>query len=76
MKLMMIKKMNIIVSLWLIVIIGVLVVFGYELDMTEFYIAGGVIAAVLLLSNVFTLTTSIIVDSKKSIKTQREYTKY
>ena len=76
MKVSMIKKLNTIISLWLIAIIVALGIFGYELDMFGFYIAGFVFMAILFASNAFTLTNGIIHAVRKVPEAEPEYTKY
>ena len=71
-----IKKINTIISLWLIVIVGTLAILGYELDMFGFYIAGTVFLSMLLVSNVVTLINGMINDTQKVEERKTEYTKY
>lgn len=75
MKVTMIRKLNTIISLWLLAIIIALGFMGYKLDIFGFYIACAVIATVLLASNVFSLTVGILSTSKKALGTEPEYNK-
>lgn len=74
MRITMIKKFNIIVSLWLVAVIGVLCVFGFQLNSSGCYIAALVFAGMLLISNVINLISGImnsrirIQESKKQIQ--------
>ena len=71
MKVIMIKKFNIIISLWLIAVIAVLCVFGIQLNNSGCYIAALVFAGFLVISNVINLISGItnsrikIQESKK-----------
>ena len=76
MKATMVRKLNTIVSLWLIAVIAALVVFGYELDMFGFYIAGIVVAAILVISNIVSITTGVLSVTKLSKEQETEYRKY
>ncbi len=76
MKATMVKKLNTIVSLWLIAIIGALIVFGYQLNMFGFYIAAIVVAAILLVSNIVSITAGILSIAKLSKEQETEYRKY
>ena len=71
-----IKKTNVIISLWLIVIVAVLVVFGYELDNFGFYIAGAVMLALLLGSNLFTIVYGIVYQQRYATRRETEYNNY
>ena len=71
-----IKKTNVIISLWLIVIVAVLVVFGYELDNFGFYIASAVMLALLLGSNLFTIVYGIVYQQRYATRRETEYNNY
>ena len=73
MKATMIKKLNTILSLWLLAILTTLIIFGYELSLFGFYIAAVVVMGVLLTLNVFTLITGFIYSNKKSLERETEY---
>ena len=53
------NKLNIIISLWLTVIIGVTVVLGYKTEISEFYIASLVLASILFVFNALFLSLHI-----------------
>ena len=72
----MIKKINIIISLWFIAIMVVLFIFGKELSLVEFYYACGVVAALLLGTNVFTITSGLTEFKKTAVQTEKEYNKF
>ena len=76
MKATMIKKLNIVLSLWLSTIIAVLIVFGYRLNTYGFYIAGGIFAIVLLSINVFTMIYWLVSSENKVKERETEYRKY
>ena len=71
MKVTMIKKFNIIISLWLIAIIALLVVLGLQLSNSGFFIGALVFAGLLAASNTINLVSGIknyrirIAESKK-----------
>ena len=71
-----IKKINVIVSLWLIAIIATLPTFGYQLDNFGFYIAAAVFGALLLLTNSFTVIHGIMYHTRYVSKRETEYNKY
>ena len=73
MKATMIKKFNIIISLWFIAIIATLCVFGYELSMNGFFVAALVVGALLLASNFINLVSGIIFSRPKRVETKKEY---
>ena len=70
-----IKKINIIISLWFIAIMVVLFIFGKELALTGFYYACGAVAALLLGTNVFTITSGLTELRKNAVQTEKEYNK-
>ena len=72
----MIKKINIVISLWLIALMIVLFIFGKELAMTGFYYACGVVAALLLATNLFTIASGLKNARKTSIQVEKGYRKY
>ena len=72
----MIRKFNVVISLWLIAIMATLIVFGTQLANYGFYIAATVVGAFLLAINVFTIVSGITSASKKAASQQRSYRKY
>ena len=72
----MIKKINVVVSLWLIAVMVVLFIFGKELALNGFYYACAIMAAVLLASNVFTIASGLSVLRKTAVQTKKEYNNY
>ncbi len=76
MKNIMIKKINIVISLWLIALMIVLFIFGKELAMTGFYYACGGLAALLLATNLFTIASGLKNARKTSIQVEKGYRKY
>ncbi len=72
----MIKKFNVVISLWLIAIMATLIIFGYQLAINAFYIAAMSVGAVLLSINVFTVVSGITSASKKAAAQQEKYGKY
>ncbi len=73
MKATMIKKFNIIVSLWLIAIIAVLVVLGFKLNVFGFYIAAMVVGSFLLASNTFNIVSGLVSSRPRAVETERKY---
>ena len=53
------NKINLIISLWLAVIIGVTTIIGYQTEIREFYIASLVLAIILLALNALFLSLYI-----------------
>ena len=76
MKNIMIKKINIVISLWLIALMIVLFIFGKELAMIGFYYACGGLAALLLVTNLFTIVSGLKNARKTSIQVEKGYRKY
>ena len=76
MKVTMINKLNVIVSLWILAIMGTLMIFGYQLNMNGFYYAGLVMAAVLFIINTCHLVFGICVHNRSLAKAKAEYKKY
>ena len=76
MKITMIKKFSVVISLWLIAIIATLIVFGYQLAHNGFYIAAMSVGTVLLAINVFTIVSGITSANKKAVVQEREYRKF
>ena len=72
----MIKKFNVVISLWLIAVMATLIVFGTQLANNGFYIAAMVVGVILLAINVFTIVSGITSASKKAASQQRSYRKY
>ena len=75
MKHIMVRKLNTIISLWLLAIIIALVIFGYELGMIAFYIVAGVLTSMLLGTNAYTLVTGVIISDRKALERQARYKK-
>ena len=76
MKNMMIKRFNVVISLWLIVIIATLVIFGYYLNAYGFYIAAMVFGTVLASINVLTIISGVTSANKNLVKTEEKYSNY
>ena len=72
----MIRKFNVVISLWLIAIIATLIVFGTQLANNGFYIAAAVVGAVLLAINVFTIVSGITSAKEKATSQERSYKKF
>ena len=72
----MIKKINIVISLWLIALMIVLFIFGKELAMIGFYYACGGLATLLLVTNLFTIVSGLKNARKTSIQVEKGYRKY
>lgn len=68
-----IKKFNLIVSLWLIAIIAILVILGLQLNMFGFYIGAMVVGALLLASNVINITSGLLSSRPRAVETERKY---
>lgn len=73
MRVTMIKRLNTIISLWLLAVIAALVVIGLELEMNGFFVACGVVGVILLISNVITVTTGVRASYQRSLQRQKEF---
>ena len=73
MKLSMVKKFNLVISLWLVVIMLVLAIFGHELDMYGFYIASAVTGGLAIVSNVGVIISGLILPSMHEKRVSKEY---
>ncbi len=69
----MIKKFNLIISLWLIAIIGILCIFGYKLNVVGCYVAALVFAGLLVLVNSINLVSGIISARITVTKAESKY---
>lgn len=73
MKLSIIKKFNIVVSLWLLVVLVALMVFGYELANYGCYIAAAVIGAIIVINNLIVLISGLIIPVVQEKMVSRQY---
>jgi len=73
MKATMIKKINLVVSLWLIAIIVCLCIFAYELDVFGCYIAAIAVGGLLLVSNLITIISGITTIHQTDVQSKRQY---
>ena len=73
---MMIKRFNLIISIWLIVIGITLCVFAHELDIFGLYIVALVIASLLVVTNIFTIVSGIIINSRTVMRKQEKLSNY
>lgn len=76
MKVTMINKLNVIISLWILAIIGTLMIFGYELGLNGFYVASLVMSGILLILNTCHLFIGIKYRSRNAAEAKAEYKKY
>ena len=73
MKATMIKKYNLIISLWLIAIVALLCIFGYQLGANGCYVAAAVFGGLLLISNSINLVSGVITNRVSLTKTENKY---
>ena len=73
MKLSIIKKFNIVVSLWLLVVLVTLTIFGYELANYGCYIAAAVVGAIIVTNNLIVLISGLIVPAVHEKRVSRQY---
>lgn len=73
MKLSIIKKFNIVVSLWLLVVLVTLAIFGYELANYGCYIAAAVVGAIIVANNLIVLISGLIIPVVHEKKISRQY---
>ncbi len=73
MKLSIIKKFNIVISLWLIVVLVTLAIFGYELANYGCYIAAAVVGALIVTNNLVVLISGIIAPVVHEKRVSRQY---
>lgn len=68
-----IKKINLVVSLWLIAITVCLCIFAYELDVFGCYIAAIAVGGLLLTSNLISIISGLTSLRQTSIQSKRQY---
>lgn len=73
MKATMIKRFNIVISLWCIAIIALLCVFGFQLNNSGCYVAALVFAGLLMASNVINLISGLSNSRIKLHKSEEQY---
>ena len=73
MKATMIKRFNIVISLWFIAIIAVLCVFGFQLDNSGCFVAALVFGTLLLASNTINLVSGIMNSRIKLQESKKQY---
>ena len=73
MKLTTIKKFNLVISLWLVVILATLAIFGYELNSYACYIAAAVIGAIVVLMNLGVLISGLIAPTVHEKRVSKQY---
>lgn len=73
MKLSIIKKFNIVVSLWLLVVLVTLAIFGYELTNYGCYIAAAVVGAIIVINNLIVLISGLIIPVVHEKRVSRQY---
>ena len=73
MKLSIIKKLNIVVSLWLVVVLVTLAIFGHELANYGCYIAAAVVGAVIITNNLIVLISGLIAPVVREKRVSRQY---
>ena len=73
MKATMIKRFNIVISLWCIAIIALLCVFGFQLNNSRCYAAALVFAGLLMASNVINLISGLSNSRIKLHKSEEQY---
>ena len=71
-----IKKINVIVSLWLIAIIAVLIIFGKQLSISGFYYASIFFGSMLAASNIFTISSGIRSATRRGAEAEKGYNNY
>ena len=73
MKLSIIKKFNIVISLWLVVVLTTLAIFGYELANYGCYIAAAVVGAIIITNNLIVLISGLIAPVVREKRVSRQY---
>ncbi len=69
----MIKRFNIVLSFWLIAIIGMLLIYGFQESNIGFLVVSVVLGILLVIMNVFTIISSIL---NKKPSTNKQKSKY
>ena len=69
----MVKKFNIVISLWLVVILATLAIFGYELSNYRCYVAAAVIGAIVVFMNVGVLISGLIAPAVHEKRVSKQY---
>ena len=73
MKLSIIKKFNVVVSLWLVVIMVALAIFGRALNVYGLYIAAAVVGGFAIVSNIGLVISGLILPSIYEKRVSKEY---
>ena len=68
-----IKKFNLVISLWLVVVLATLAIFGYELSNYGCYIAAAVVGAVIVLMNLGVLISGLIAPVVHEKRVSKQY---
>ena len=68
-----IKKFNIVISLWLLVVFVTLAIFGHELNIYGCYIAAAVVGAIIVINNLAVLISGIIIPIRHEKRVSKEY---
>ena len=69
----MVKKFNIVISLWLVVILATLAIFGYELSNYGCYVAAAVVGAIVVLMNLGVLISGLIAPAVHEKRVSKQY---
>lgn len=73
MKFSIIRKFNIIVSLWLVVVLALLAIFGYELGNYGCYIAAAVVGAIIVVMNLAVMISGLIAPAVQEKRVSKQY---
>lgn len=73
MKFSIIRKFNIVVSLWLVVVLALLAIFGYELGNYVCYIAAAVVGAVIVVMNLAVMISGLIAPAVQEKRVSKQY---
>ena len=68
-----IKKFNLVIFLWLIVVLVTLAIFGHELGNYGCYIAAAVVGAIVVLMNAGVLISGLIAPAVREKRVSKQY---
>ena len=68
-----IKKFNLVITLWLVVILATLAIFGYELGNYGCYIAAAVVGALVVVMNLAVVISGLIAPAVHEKRVSKQY---
>ena len=68
-----IKKFNLVITLWLVVILATLTIFGYEFGNYGCYIAAAVVGALIVVMNLAVVISGLIAPAVHEKRVSKQY---